>query len=47
VIPGCGSGSRIAALALLLGAQTALADFGTYQNHALVGQALIVQTHIG
>ena len=47
MIPGCGSGSRIAALALLLGAQTALADFGTYQDHALVGQALIVQTDIG
>jgi oligosaccharide 4-alpha-D-glucosyltransferase len=28
-------------------AQAALADFGNYESHALVGQALIVQTDIG
>ncbi len=28
-------------------AQAAIADFGTYESHALVGQALIVQTDVG
>jgi oligosaccharide 4-alpha-D-glucosyltransferase len=32
---------------LLLCAQAALADFGSYESHALVGQALVVQTDIG
>ncbi len=32
---------------LLLCAQAALADFGSYESHALVGQELVVQTNIG
>ncbi len=32
---------------LLLCAQAALADFGSYESHALVGQELVVQTDIG
>ena len=47
--PACSSGSRTAIAALLVAClpQSALADFGTYQSHALVGQALIVQTDMG
>ncbi len=42
-----GSRSAPTVAALLFLAQAALADFGTYESHALVGQALIVQTDIG
>jgi oligosaccharide 4-alpha-D-glucosyltransferase len=42
-----GSVSRTAIALLLLSAQGAHADFGRYESHALVGQALIVQTELG
>ncbi len=46
--PSGRSGSRTATAAmLLLCAQAALADFGSYESHALVGQELVVQTDIG
>jgi len=48
VTPSGRSGSRTATAAmLLLCAQAALADFGSYESHALVGQELVVQTDIG
>ena len=46
--PSGRSGSRTATAAmLLLCAQAALAEFGSYESHALVGQELVVQTDIG
>jgi oligosaccharide 4-alpha-D-glucosyltransferase len=41
---GCGTAT---AAMLLLCTQAAFADFGTYESHALSGQALVVQTDIG
>ncbi len=41
------SGTRTTIALLLLCAQGALADFGRYESHALVGQALVVQTELG
>ena len=41
------SSSRATIALLLLCAQGALADFGRYESHAVVGQALIVQTELG
>ena len=49
ILPGRTRGSRTAptVAVLLFLAQAALADFGTYESHALVGQSLIVRTDIG